>query len=244
MGCTIQPDSPPWQECICYCVPCWLDHGDGDDDDDTDDTLMAGNEPSSPQLQMTNESDIMSTVGLSPRPGDADYSLTDGDYDDATFTLPDEYDAMQEYENHFGEFDPVSGDKREKSAHLRPEAHFFQDAVQRLEEGTAEAPPRSLFADLNMYVIKIRSLDRCTPERHELIDEYERLHYKYRQSHVFENDKLVAQLALEYTENRYTLKKVKLENYRKAIFFTHPLTEKGLVREKYRAYCESLKRKK
>lgn len=229
--CVVQPDAPPWRDCLCYCNPCWLDHGSEWDDDDDDD-----NNKRPTQKSMMH--DDLSLVGLSSRLSEA----VDAD----TFTLPQNYDAQLEYERQFGEFDTASGNRRPESSHatrLSNTDETFRVLRRRLEEGDAAQPPKSLYTDFDLYVTFIRhsSNDMTARERRDLIESYERYRHKYRDCRVCVDDEDVAQRALEQARDRHANNETRLACFRKAIFFTHHLPSKMKIMDEYRAFCDSIK---
>lgn len=242
-SCPVQHDAPPWRECLCYCNPCWLDHGgewgDSGDDDDDIDIELSQKPPTKSMLHAENPLTAISHGDIR--------TLDDGDGGEKE-PLPADYDALLEYERRFGEFDLAGGDPRppprSNAIQLSNDA-LFEAACARLELGDAEnGSPRSLYTDFNLYVLTIRQCGGGeTRRRHELIEGYEAARHKYRAHRLCADDARVAREALAVARRASRNNDAdRLEHYRKAIFFTHCLSDKVALQQEYRLYCDALKR--
>jgi hypothetical protein len=210
----VQHDAPPWRDCLCYCNPCWLDHGGAWAVDDDEGVELGQTRPPEKSMPL--------------------YAAEDQ-------RLPADYDAMREYERRFGEFNLANGEERPartNAIQLSSDA-LFEAARTRLERGDPEAAERSLYTDFNLYVLTIR---QCHDDRrrHELIEAYEAVRHKYRAHRICAGDAQVARDALEQARDRGSAMLGRLEAYRKAIFFTHSLADKVALQDEYRQYCRTL----
>ena len=267
-------DAPPWHKCICFCNPCWCEDDDryidyvaagsqGEADDDTshldrDDIkemaashMLSHSSPRSTTTTTLNDGTTVATsmtsmVELSPREED-------------TFVLPDDYDANREYENQFGEFDAVTGDRRpDNNGSVTVRVHngggggggagdddnkktTLSQVRARLDVNDY-GKPSALTSDFNLLLIMARQAPLGGTERGEMIECYERYHHQYRDHPVLQEDRHMADFALSGARNetQWSSKALRLENYRKAIFFTHNEVSKLQLKKEYREYCLSI----
>lgn len=242
MSCNTAPDAPRWQTCLCFCNPFWCDSSSGDDEDDgatlvDNDEAMCGchglRRHRNPMVHNSSSGggvdtdDTVSHVGLSPRE------------EDDTFTLPADYNATEAYMWSFGEFNIATGDRtRGTGVSVRISDELFRAVCQRLDEGSRDEQEK-LMDDFNLYVKAIQHSVEAT-ERAELIEGYERYRDKYRDHYACHNDQEIAETAHCFAKDTRRRREERLEQYRKAIFFTHSRTNKLVIKREYREYCESL----
>lgn len=226
----LQPDAPSWRRCLCWCNPCWCSDGEesNDGDDDVNDGFIG------------RETEL---VGLSTISCDEEQQpITRGNDE----TLPPNYDPPQVYENKFGEFDAMTGEKRSLSRHgpvvkLKGGEATLRGVCERLDAGhPLEA--LLLIPDLNLLLIMVRQSPPDSTERHDLIDLYERYCNKFSQHASLQHSTLIAAVALSSARHPDSSHQERLENYRKALFFTHPSDTKLLLKQEYCQYCDSLMR--
>lgn len=260
-------DAPPWRKCICYCNPCWCDDDDryidydatGDDGSDSDNTshldrddikemasLHSIKTPVTPTPTTTTESprSLTSVVELSPRQED-------------TFVLAENYNALEEYEKQFGEFDRVTGERKavnqqessggdgSTTVRVKHDETTMREVSERLDANNY-GKSSALQSDLNLLFIMVRQSPACSTERREMIERYERYHHTYRDHALLSEDRHMADFALSGARNetQWSTRELRLENYRKAIFFTHNEVNKLQLKKEYRAYCETIMAKK
>lgn len=152
--------------------------------------------------------------------------------EDDQFTLPDDFDAIDEYYKSFLTLDTVN------DLHLSINEEMYEMLCERLREGTRDGYT-TLNSDLLLYKMSIRRYNG--EEMIEHIKSYELFMDKYDSHRQQDEDN--AQLYLDNARNHINKHEARVTYYKKAIYFTHDMTRKLIIRKEYTTYCQTLKRR-
>ena len=162
---------------------------------------------------------------------DTDIQLSARSEDDA-FTLPQDFDAIDDY---YKTFQAIDGS--DKTASMQISDEKYQLIWDRLRTGTREGYT-SLNSDLILFKMSIRHYEG--DEMIEQIKSYEFFMDKYDTLRQQDNDN--ASLYLDNARKHINKHEARVTYYKKAIYFTHDMTRKLIIRKEYMNYCETLKR--
>jgi hypothetical protein len=193
-------EQPSYFECFCYCNPCWSAEEEEEEDDES--------------FLINNDTDIQ----LSARS------------DDDGFTLPQDFDAIDDY---YKSFNSIDGSDKTPSIHISEEK--YEMIWDRLRTGTREGYT-SLNSDLILFKMSIR--DYHGDEMIEQIKSYEFFMDKYDTLRQQDDN---ATLYLDNARKHINKHEARVTYYKKAIYFTHDMTRKLIIRKEYINYCETLK---
>lgn len=216
------PRGPTALECLCYCNPFWCD-SDSDDDYESD-------------YDHDNEEIVFSrlVINESPPVDDGPFLI---DIIDLPFSLPRNYNPVEEYYRAFDSID--TGDAGPLSSHYtKVNTKEFISIRGNLEAAQGREYP-TLHSDLIYFRIYIASLLYC-PEKLRLIKEYEEFRDKL---HVFTSDNHMADAKLflkNARDNKNGLEQ-RLIYYQKAIYYTHNIQKKNSLKLEYIQFCDNLK---
>jgi hypothetical protein len=153
---------------------------------------------------------------------------------DDPFTLPGDFDAIANYYASFEKCD-TQGSKSGVLFKLLPEN--MKIVMDRLTEN-----PVTGYANLASDILLLRTsiLDSEGDDRVEKIKFYEYMMDRYDSCRSQDQD--FAQLHLDNARSSLNKKEVRLEYYRKAIYYTHQMSKKLEIKKEYSTYCEILKK--
>jgi len=149
--------------------------------------------------------------------------------------LPQDFDPIRAYHTVFDTLDmPEYGPGRVRFKMDVPEDTLEEVAETLLDLGSTTKDVERSF---QFYRLAIRSEDNLE-RRATLIGDYE--YYRDLRSGFDEEDIEMARAALEEARNEASVEGVRLIHYQRAIFHTHLISNKCLVRQEYVQYCREL----
>ena len=113
---------------------------------------------------------------------------------------------------------------------------IFQDLCDRLDRGTKN-DYKGLNADLTLFLAAIGK-SKFLEEMMEMIDAYEI--YKDKYNYNLLDDQINADVFLRNARSSLNNKERRLLYYQKAIYHTHSLKEKEIIKLEYNLFCEKL----
>ena len=203
-------NEPSFFECLCLFNPLWCD----DDDDDVND-----DKESHETFLVMDDME----VPLSARAEDDQY------------TLPKEFDAIEDYYKSFDNLDNMNPRNRSMSFTVNKDIHSV--IYERLSAGGNKGYA-SLNSDLMLF--KTGMLKYMGDQKLEYMKAYECFMDKYDSCRI--QDEENAQIFTENAKNPANKKEMRQTYYKKAIYYTHPMSVKLQLKKEYIEYCETLKK--
>lgn len=204
---TEEYDTPSLWECLCYCNPCWSD--------DYYDTCETNEE------YLINDDN---NIPLSSR------------VEDDTFTLPPDFDPIEDYCTCFDSLSHISGRVKRSSINLvKPET--FKEIRLRLKTSTDLNYP-SLKSDITLF--KIGMTQKDAEERRSNIKDYEFIMNRYPS--LREMDAENAEHYADNARNKDNKRSMRLVYFKKAIYYTHDIESKKILWDEYILFCDELKK--